>query len=402
VSNNLVCTTWLSSRIYEVNFLHRAQRPLPPVPAKDSYMQISFNAKGEASRSTPPTPGQTKRPGKASSGSISILQRASTALSAAGLVGAGLEDDSRSRLEAEDSTTMKFRYPTIRLGKRQHTTSDTPVERASITPTPAIPASPWVVTSNNSVGGKSAERTETPEESPEDTLASLPRIATSSKTRQRANLLTAFRTWFQDDRKKRKDPPVVHHVTSRGRGSVTIPTFIGSLRGRPHGAVREESYKSPRRHRGQRIDLSSKRSSSANSRGSSVVSTHHPHVGGSIPVINRRSDTSRRSIGIHTPPQRTWRVFVPPVLGQVILHDCRQAPFQLFSWVWPSSSTYGVTTSAVPSQSGVRFIHQGRSSAQAGADTACSQQFGSIVYTFRTQFSTNLVPRGRCNGCLGR
>lgn len=287
----------------------------PPASPKNSYTQLSLSnsslgrslsptlhAEASSSRSTPTTPGQTKRTrsdtGKPRSGSVSILQRASTALGAAGLVKKKSEENPHDRLAAEDAT-QKSTQTAARLAKLQPLNNDSPSERSATTPTSIIPASPWVVTAGAS-GSKSTERTETPEESPEDTLSSLPRIASSTKTRQRASLLTAFRTWFQDDRKKRKDP-VVHHVATPRRSNVGTPGSIGSTRGRPRGVSRVDSYKSQRRHREHRVSVSSKRSSSANSRRSSVVSTHRPQLDGSIPITRQRSDASRRSIGSHTP-----------------------------------------------------------------------------------------------------
>ncbi|KAG8774805.1 hypothetical protein FRC12_001823 [Ceratobasidium sp. 428] len=290
----------------------------PLVSPKNSYGQLSLsnsslgrslsptnNAEGSA-RSTPTTPGQTKRSrsdsGKARSGSVSILQRASTALGAAVLVRKKSEENPRSRVEADDSTAVKITQVTARLTKLQPPGNGAPSDRSSTTPTAIIPASPWVLTANNSVGAKSAEHVATPEESPEDTLSSLPRITSSSKTRQRASLLTAFRTWFQDDKKKRKDPLVTHHVAGQRRSNLATPTSSGSSRGRPRPVGRGDSYKSShRRHHEHRVSVSSRRSSSANSRRSSIVSNQRPQVDGAIPIARQRSDTSRMSIGSHTP-----------------------------------------------------------------------------------------------------
>ncbi|KAG8743176.1 hypothetical protein FRC10_000321 [Ceratobasidium sp. 414] len=288
----------------------------PLVSPKTSYGQLSLSnsslgrslsPEGGSARSTPTTPGQTKRSrsdsGKARSGSVSILQRASTALGAAVLVRKKSDENPRGRSEAEDSATAKITQAAARLTKLQPTANDAPSDRSSTTPTAAIPASPWVLTANNSVGAKSAEHAQTPEESPEDTLSSLPRIASSSKIRQRASLLTAFRTWFQDDKKKRKEPLATHHLAGQRRGSTSTPIPDRSMRGRPRAVVRGDSYKnkSHRRHHEHRVSVSSRRSSSANSRRSSVVSAQHPQVDGAIPITRQRSDPSRRSIGSHTP-----------------------------------------------------------------------------------------------------
>ncbi|QRV84125.1 Serine/threonine-protein kinase [Ceratobasidium sp. AG-Ba] len=284
----------------------------PTISPKNSYGQLShsnsslgrsLSPEAGSSRSTPTTPGQTKRTrsesGKGRSGSVSILQRASTALSTAVLVRKKSEENPRSRLMDTEETKP------AKLTKLQPAPSEAPSEKSSTTPTSAIPASPWVLAGTSSVGAKSAATaptdSQTPEESPEDTLSSLPRIASSSKTRQRASLLTAFRTWFQDDKKKRKDPMVSVHIAGQRRTNVSTPTSATSLRGRPRAAVRADSYKSRHRHHEHRVSVSSRRSSSANSRRSSVVSAHHPQLDGAIPISRQRSDASRHSIGTRTP-----------------------------------------------------------------------------------------------------
>lgn len=282
----------------------------PPASPKPGYSQLSLsntslgrslsptlNNDAGSSRSTPTTPGQSKRSrsdsGKARSGSVSILQRASTALTASMLVRKKSEENPRDRSAAEDSTAAKLTQAAARLTKLQPANADIPSERSSTTPTTAIPASPWVVT----VGPSANKAPETPDESPEDTLSSLPRISSNTKTRQRASLLTAFRTWFQDDKKKRKEPPVVHVAGSRR----TATTPNSSMRGRQR-VVRSDSYgKTHRRPREHRVSISSRHSSSANSRRSSIVSAHLPLIDESSPITRQRSDPSHRSIGSHTP-----------------------------------------------------------------------------------------------------
>ncbi|KAG8682764.1 hypothetical protein FRC08_014746, partial [Ceratobasidium sp. 394] len=152
----------------------------PLVSPKNSYGQLSLsntslgrslsptlNAEGGSARSTPTTPGQSKRSrsdsGKVRSGSVSILQRASTALGAAVLVRKKSDENPRGRLDAEDSTAVKITQAAARLTKLQPTANDAPSDRSSTTPTTAIPASPWVLTGTNSVGAKSAEHAQTPE-----------------------------------------------------------------------------------------------------------------------------------------------------------------------------------------------------------------------------------------------
>ncbi|CAE6351781.1 unnamed protein product [Rhizoctonia solani] len=289
----------------------------PPMSPKSSYAQLSLSNSslnrslspeaGSSARSTPTTPGQSAKrtrsdSGKARSGSVSLLQRASTALTAGVLVKKKSDENTRARLEAakskpeemarqakarsdetarlvkaksdermaaDDPTAVRLAQAAAKLTKLQQPET-VPSERSSTTPTSNIPASPWVVTGNSAVDGMT-KAVDTPEEGQDDTLSSLPNFSSTSKPRQRASLLTAFRTWFQDDKKKRKDQPAVQYVATRR----VVSTPTGSARGRATRPVRPDNYSSKRR-REHRVSISSRHSSSANSRRSSVVSMNYP------------------------------------------------------------------------------------------------------------------------------
>ncbi|KAF8740473.1 Pkinase protein, partial [Rhizoctonia solani] len=308
----------------------------PPTSPKTGYAQLSLSNSsltrslspeaGSSARSTPTTPGQSAKrsrsdTGKPRSGSVSLLQRASTALTAGVLVKKKSDENTRARADAagkpkpeevtrqaksksdetarlvkaksdermapEDPTAVRLTQAAAKLTKLQPS-EIAPSERSSTTPTSVIPSSPWVVTSNSGVAAGVIKPTDTPEECPEDTLSSLPRISTSTKPRQRASLLTAFRTWFQDDKKKRKDQASPQYVAATRR-TISTPTSAGSARGRAR-PVRTDSYTSSKRRREHRMSISSKHSSSANSRRSSVVSMNYPIAEGTSPVTRQRSD----------------------------------------------------------------------------------------------------------------
>ncbi|CAE6384279.1 unnamed protein product [Rhizoctonia solani] len=304
----------------------------PPISPKSSYAQLSLSNSslnrslspeaGSSARSTPTTPGQTSKrsrsdSGKARSGSVSLLQRASTALTAGVLVKKKSDENTRvtkldmgrpkpeeltrqgktksddtarlvkaksdERMAADDPTAIRLSQAAAKLTKLQQ--PDTaPSERSSTTPTSNIPASPWVVTGNPGIDSM-IKSVDTPEEGQDDTLSSLPNFSSAAKPRQRASLLTAFRTWFQDDKKKRKDQPAVQYVATRRVTS----TPTGSARGRTARPVRPDNYSSKRR-REHRVSISSRHSSSANSRRSSVVSMNYPIPEGTSPVTRQRSD----------------------------------------------------------------------------------------------------------------
>ncbi|CCO29295.1 hypothetical protein BN14_03303 [Rhizoctonia solani AG-1 IB] len=308
----------------------------PPTSPKTGYAQLSLSNSslnrslspeaGSSARSTPTTPGQSAKrsrsdSGKARSGSVSLLQRASTALTAGVLVKKKSDENTRARVDVsgkpkpdeiarqaksksdetarlvkaksdermvpEDPTAVRLAQAAAKLTKLQPSES-APSERSSTTPTSVIPSSPWVVTSNSGVAAGVVKPIDTPEECPEDTLSSLPRISAAAKPRQRGSLLTAFRTWFQDDKKKRKDQTAPQFVAS-SRRPVSTPTSAGSARGRAR-PVRTDSYTSSKRRREHRVSISSKQSSSANSRRSSVVSMNYPIPEGTSPITRQRSD----------------------------------------------------------------------------------------------------------------
>ncbi|KAJ1306190.1 hypothetical protein OPQ81_010899 [Rhizoctonia solani] len=311
----------------------------PPTSPRSSYAQLSLSNSslnrslspeaGSSARSTPTTPGQSKRSrsdsGKGRSGSVSLLQRASTALTAGVLVKKKSDENTRAsridvgkpkpeevtrqakarsdetarlvkaksdeRMTMEDPTAVRLAQAAARLTKLQPS-DNAPSEKSSTTPTSNIPASPWVVTGNSGVGVAVAKPVDTPEER-EDTLSSLPRISSAAKPRQRASLLTAFRTWFQDDRKKRKDQPPVQYVATTRR---VVSTPTSSTRGRGTRPRPTDTYNGSKRRREHRVSISSKHSSSANSRRSSVVSMNYPVPEGTSPVTRQRSDPSRRSM----------------------------------------------------------------------------------------------------------
>ena len=265
-----------------------------------------------------------KRDGKMRSGSVSIMQRATTALEAAGLVRkksteAVREDKLKEKEGEKRAGTSEESRPSHGSGKLVKLppppSRDTPV-LGTTTPDQEVvasvstPNSPWVLTrlSNSSP----PEISPTP--SPGDTLTSLPQISPKEggQHRNRASLLSAFRTWFNEDRKRKRkssakgtvNAPYVHGVDPRtpttpgaGRNSVKAKRRVSS----GGGASRKG-------HRAKGPSVSSRRSSSVNSRRSSTASMAQvamespqfafEHM---VTMSRQRSDPSRRSFGSRTP-----------------------------------------------------------------------------------------------------
>jgi hypothetical protein len=256
------------------------------------------------------------------SGSVSIMQRATTALEAAGLVrkkSAEAVKDDKSKEKESDKRSGISDEPRQSHGSGKLVkippSRDTPVPGTTtpdqeVVANPAAPSSPWVLArlSNSSP----PEISPTP--SPGDTLTSLPQISPKEggQHRNRASLLSAFRMWFNEDRRRKRksaaagtaNAPFAHGVDSRtqstsgpGRNSVKAKrrTSVGGrtpLKG----------------HRTKGPAASSRRSSSVNSRRSSTASMAQvtmespqfafEHM---IAMTRQRSDPSRRSFGSRTP-----------------------------------------------------------------------------------------------------
>lgn len=280
-------------------------------------------------RSHPSTPsGSMKESGSKGrgkrSGSVSIMQRAATALEAAGLVRKrsaeavkDAEKDEKRNGSGDDprtshaSSSKILRSPPLKPVKDE---PGTPPRSLDSNPTAATVGSPWVLANARQ------SPPPTPANSPGNSLGSLPTIGENtvkiSNNRNRASLLSTFRMWFKEDPKgKRKEapPPLAPQslaypppsgspgtspATGRGRG--TIKRRISN--GRPNVTSGRKTG-----NRAKRGSVSSRRSSSVNSKRSSATSAHlaafEPSSYGEqmAPVSRQRSDPSRRSFGSHTP-----------------------------------------------------------------------------------------------------
>ena len=314
----------------------------PPRVPSPSHALLSPTASTTDSqpRSHPSTPGSNakekdrdkdreglkgKREGKMRSGSVSIMQRATTALEAAGLVrkrsAEAVKDDKSKEKESEKragtSEESRQSHGSGRLVKSPPPPSrDTPLPGTTtpdqeVVASATTPTSPWVLArlSNSSP----PEISPTP--SPGDTLTSLPQISPKEggQHRNRASLLTAFRTWFNEDRRRKK-----RKTAANGPGNVPFPHGVDPRTPSTSGAGRN-SVKAKRRvsggggtsrkgHRAKGPSVSSRRSSSVNSRRSSTASMAQvtmespqfafEHM---VTMSRQRSDPSRRSFGSRTP-----------------------------------------------------------------------------------------------------
>jgi hypothetical protein len=275
---------------------------------------------------------------KARSGSVSIMQRATTALEAAGLVkkrsteavreerekskemerrmGGNSGEEPRSSHGSGGSSKLTKSPPTKAKDKDKEKDRDLPA-----TPPPGeMPpiGSPWVLADSrdsaashsqhllhmNARGSTSPTPVQTPSAGGMGDIpqsASAPNVSTKPcassvpQQRNRANILTAFRLWFNEDRKgKRKEanagpPGISTHTPYRQQSYTAGPA--AKRRGSNSSGGRIGSRGGGHR---QRPSASSRRSSSVNSRRSSGTSTQ-------IPLLDSPQIPTRRSFGSHTP-----------------------------------------------------------------------------------------------------
>ena len=333
----------------------------PPVtpPSSRSPTQTHLSpsptptAAGSSSRSHPSTPSGSLRDkadgvwgkgrlreGKVRSGSVSIMQRATTALEAAGLVrkksSEGVRDEKerereRERIASGEEPRSSYGSSSSKLTKSGHghgkssnaatTAPSTPPSESQHTQV----GSPWVLTEAQQVSPPNSMRRGAPTPANSPSVTGDPFISSSSsapsltagkqqsgRTRHRASLLTTFRLWFNDDRKgKRKDPNSSSSATSaaapgtsRGsmhahRVSMSMSGNVGTAKRRMSGTGSTGNMSARKvNHRAHRPSVSSRRSSSANSRRSSAASAQIIFL--DPPLVIEQKPT-RRSIGSHTP-----------------------------------------------------------------------------------------------------
>ncbi|KAL0581434.1 hypothetical protein V5O48_000588 [Marasmius crinis-equi] len=355
-----------------------SNKPGSPMLTPSSSSAAVVTSESLTPRSHPGTPGgsgsgfstlTTSSAGKAArksrAGSVSIMQRATTALEAAGLV---RKKSSEAVKEEKDRDREKERER-VREGERErkptggddlppvprsshgssssggHKLTKSPPLKASRGtstpppladlqhPQPLVMGSPWVLAeSSESLGARSTQSQTQPHYIKRNTLspvntptvegggdvfssASQPNLtaegssngkgstgSNSSGGRNRANLLSAFRFWFHEDRKgKRKEGNHIPSLSFGNKGSRFNVANEGRTAGSgpevpPKGRTGSRSGTAVRgRSRRSRPSVSSRRSSSVNSRRSSITSvqmvvlTESPQIG------------PRRSMGSHTP-----------------------------------------------------------------------------------------------------
>ena len=299
--------------------------PTPPESKPSPRPLLSPSPTRSSSLSHPSTPAGSlrdrdglkgRRDGKVRSGSVSIMQRATTALEAAGLVRKKstevVRDEKEKEREREKSKDSERRIGSGEEPRSSHGSNSSKSKSSHSKPTkdhaapstppsePHYPQTHSVTEHQHTLPQASAP---TPANSPGEVIPSLSighGVGKPSSPRHRASLLTAFRLWFHEDRKGKRKEPSLSGGKSRGplhSRPVPSPSYNnnGSVQRRTSGSGKFASRRSS--HRPKRASMSSHRSSSVNSRRSSATSAQlllldSPHV---------IEPPTRRSIGSHTP-----------------------------------------------------------------------------------------------------
>ncbi|KAI0317710.1 hypothetical protein OF83DRAFT_1119942 [Amylostereum chailletii] len=299
------------------------QRPTtPPNPNRPFLSPSPSNTNESAVKSNPSTPGSSikekdgskgRHEGKMRSGSVSIMQRATTALEAAGLVrkksAEGIKDSRDSHSEkrphtaSEDTRSShtgsgRTKSPPLKASKEAVAMPE--FELGSTTST--VPSSPWVMA--GVADSPPREALPSPTLSHDDTLTALPVISgsgiKSGHQRHRGSLLSTFRMWFNEDRKGKRKAGSSSGMPSSSYGHKQPATPSG-----------RRASNSRQNRRAKRASMSSHRSSSVNSRRSSNASMHPLHESPQFGLdhVPRRGEPSRRSFGSRTPNSEAGEFF---------------------------------------------------------------------------------------------
>lgn len=397
-----------------------AARPMTPPRAKSPFLSPSPTTAESSGRSNPSTPNGSfkdkdkdkdnkgRRDSKARSGSVSIMQRATNALEIAGLVrkksseAVKGEDKDRERERPREHEKRSGGGEEPRnSGNSSRLTKSPPLKPKDqpIVPTipsvaessalPPLPGSPWVVAGGRTSPSQSHEPT--PANSPGDTLTSLPNFSDEGKVvpsnRNRASLLSAFRLWFQEDKKgKRKEAA---QAQGGGRGlsysrSLAIPPTASMSPG-GHGNVGRRGSGTGRGRRVKRHSTSSRRSSSVNSRRSSgnsgqMLVLEPPHILEQIPSVRSyggahtpgsdRGEYSSRPSSIHSVTLGKHRKS-PSTGSNGSAHYRTSSPMHKYHHRRAGSSS---STRVIRLQAGPRPVHHRTSSATSSVHSLASSR----------------------------
>ncbi|KAH8109432.1 Pkinase-domain-containing protein [Phellopilus nigrolimitatus] len=385
-----------------------ASPPATPPRSKSPRSYLSPTPTSmESIKSTPSSPSQSgkdsksgskgRSSGKPRSGSVSIMQRATTALEAAGLVrkksneavheGKEKERERKEELEKRTSSSSDSRNghsttsTSARLTKSPppHSTKDAPpvpvTPEHNVTASHLPSASPWVVPVARSSTFNVAP---TPTNSPGDPHVfgrgdASNKFTNPGSARNRSSILTTFRMWFNEDRKGKRKAPV---PPPAGVGSSSDQAAVPASPARTRNTFKRRGGWNGQKPRAKRPSISSRRSSSVNSRRSSVTSMQvlmETPQHGMDNISRQRSDPSRRSFTPNSEFERGDYSSRPSSIRSYNMHRHRKSPS---GGSTGSAARFGRTASPLQkyhrragSSSSTRVVRQTRPSQSQGMPT---------------------------------
>lgn len=291
-----------------------------PSPAKEYSQAVlaDIEALKPADNDALTSPNKKRDGNKTRTSSFNMLQRATSAFTTGSLTKKKSDEKLLEQAAAANHAGLdKSRSPGKLFNPSARSRDTSGAEDSDVPSSQAL----------SKVAGRQASPPDLPHSASHGTVQSLASMASSAasmddtpskgragKGRKRESLLTTFRSWFYEDKKGKRAPappmPTLHvannaHVNRRPP-SYQLPN---SASGKRSGALR-------RTPSDQRPALHSRRSSSVNSRRSSITSMHM--AGMDLPVgspldtygLIRRGSLGRRSAGSHTPTSERGDFFV--------------------------------------------------------------------------------------------
>jgi hypothetical protein len=271
-------------------------------------ISVDIEALKPADNGTPSSPSKKRDANKTRSTSFNMLQRATSAFTTGNLTKKKSDEKLLEQAAAASQDgTDRARSPS-KLLKIPRNRENSGAEESDVTSTHDVPISsrrqpspPMLPTSTSHGTLTSIASMASSAVSAEET----PVKGKDGKGRKRESFLTTFRSWFIEDKKRKRPPPPptpTLHVANNAHVNRRPPGYQAttSASSRRSGPLR-------RTPSDQRPAIHSRRSSSLNSRRSSVTSLH---MGGlDLPVgspldsygVMRRGSLSRRSVGSRTP-----------------------------------------------------------------------------------------------------
>ena len=285
----------------------------PSTPRADPHALIAdVEALKPADDSAPSSPSKKREGAKSRSTSFSMLQRATSAFTTGNLTRKKSDEKILEQVAASNQAGLERARSPNKLHKiprnRENSTvdeRDAPALQVSAMTAPRKAPTPPILPTSTSHGTLNSMTSMT---STSTSVDESPSKGKEGKNRKRESFLNTFRSWFVEDKRRKQRPPTVSaptlHVANNAHVIRRPPGY------QPNNSTFSRRSGPPRRTPSdQRPALHSRRSSSINSRRSSV--TMDLPVGSPLDTYGprRRGSLSRRSAGSRTPTSERGEFF---------------------------------------------------------------------------------------------